>query len=94
MRRRDFITRLCGSAVAIVGGAAVVWPLAARAQQTDKVYRIGYLGQFASQHENEVFQEALRNLDYVEGRNLHIEFRFMEGDEDRLPGLAAELKSV
>jgi putative tryptophan/tyrosine transport system substrate-binding protein len=83
VKRREFIT--------LVGGLASSWPLAARAQQTSKIYRIGYLGQFASQHENEVFQEALRVLGYIEGKNVHIEFRFMEGDEDRIPALAAEL---
>jgi putative ABC transport system substrate-binding protein len=83
MKRREFIAGFAGS--------AATWPLAVRAQQTDKVYRIGYLGQFAAQHENEVFREAISDLGYVEGKNLHIEFRFMEGDESRLPDLAEEL---
>jgi putative ABC transport system substrate-binding protein len=85
MKRREFIT--------LLGGAAA-WPLAARAQQTGKIARIGYLSFLsASQHaaRSDAFREGLRSLGYVEGRNLHIEFRFAEGDNDRLPGLAAEL---
>jgi putative tryptophan/tyrosine transport system substrate-binding protein len=81
-RRREFIT--------LVGGA-VAWPETARAQQPERLARIGYLGQFAAQGENDVFRAGLSDRGYVEGKNLHIEFRFMEGDEDRLPGLAAEL---
>jgi putative tryptophan/tyrosine transport system substrate-binding protein len=86
LKRRDFIT--------LLGGAAA-WPLAARAQQPERLARIGYLGlTSASQHVyggSEAFRAGLRNLGYVEDRNVHIEFRFAEGDMDRLPGLAVEL---
>jgi putative ABC transport system substrate-binding protein len=91
MRRREFIT--------LLGGAAV-WPLAARAQQAARLARIGYLGltsasvEHAAYGGSDVFLTALRDLGYVEGRNLHIEFRFSGGDEDRLAGLAAELVAL
>jgi ABC-type uncharacterized transport system substrate-binding protein len=85
MRRRDFIT--------LVGGAAVAWPLAAHAQQAAKVARIGYLrhGTAAANAERvEALRAGLRQLDYVEGKNLAIEFRWAES-VDQLPQLAAEL---
>jgi putative ABC transport system substrate-binding protein len=85
MRRRTFITLL---------GGATAWPLAARAQQPERPARIGYLAlTSASQHAPRInaFRAGLRKLGYVEGRNLHIEFRSAEEDNDRLPGLAAEL---
>jgi putative tryptophan/tyrosine transport system substrate-binding protein len=85
MRRRAFIT--------LLGGAAA-WPLSARAQQPDRLYRIGYLDfRPASQHSasRDAFRAGLASLGYIEGRNLQIEFRFAEGDRDRLPALATEL---
>jgi putative tryptophan/tyrosine transport system substrate-binding protein len=87
MRRREFI--------ALFGGAIATWPLAARAQQPQRLARIGYLGlTSAFQHAyggSDAFLAGLRDLGYVERKNVHIEFRFAEGDEDRLPGLANEL---
>jgi putative tryptophan/tyrosine transport system substrate-binding protein len=84
--RREFITFL--------GGAAVAWPLAARAQQSRRVARIGYLDfasfSFSASYIS-AFREGLRNLGYVEGENLQIEFRFAEGENNLLPGLATEL---
>lgn len=87
MRRREFIT--------LLGSAAVGFPLAARAQQVGKVPRIGYLspgsaspGPLAYHDE---FQRGLRELGYVEGRNIVIEYRFADGKFDRLAALAAEL---
>jgi hypothetical protein len=72
MRRRDFIK--------VMGGAAVAWPVTARAQQLGRVPRIGYLspgsvspGPLAYHDE---FQRGLRELGYVEGRNIVIEYRF------------------
>jgi ABC-type uncharacterized transport system substrate-binding protein len=84
--RRQFIT--------LLGGAAAGWPFATWAQQASRVARIGYLD-FASPSTSAsyigAFREGLRNLGYVEGENFQIEFRFAEGDNDSLPGLAIEL---
>jgi ABC-type uncharacterized transport system substrate-binding protein len=89
MDRRAFI--------AIVGGSILAAPLAAGAQTAGKVHRIGFLGS-ASASSQEVRVEALRaglrELGYVEGRNIVIEYRWAEGKYDRLPVLAAELVSL
>jgi putative tryptophan/tyrosine transport system substrate-binding protein len=85
LRRRDFVT--------LLGGAAVAWPVAARAQSA-KVARIGFLGLVSSSsHASRVaaFRAGLRDLGWIEGRNLVIEFRWAEGNYDRLPVLAEEL---
>ena len=85
MRRREFI--------GLVGGA-VAWPRAAWAQQTDKVYRIGYLGLVpaaAQASRMSAFREGLAALGYVEGRNIVIEERRVEGSYDQLAALAAQL---
>src|SRR6516164_4335076 len=85
MRRRRFITLL---------GSAAAWPLAARAQQANKVPRIGFLGAaspstFASRLEG--IRLGLRDFGYAEGTNITIEYRWAEGRYERLPELAAEL---
>jgi putative tryptophan/tyrosine transport system substrate-binding protein len=83
MRRREFIT--------LVGGAAA-WPVAAHAQQAGKVYRVGYLASGAQEPSLlEVLRQRLRELGWIEGRNIEFEYRFAEGKYDRLPALAAEL---
>jgi len=85
VRRREFIT--------LVGGAAAGWPLAARAQQA-KVARIGFLGSVsASSHAPRLaaFRAGLRDLGWLEGTNLFIEYRWAEGNYERLRGLADEL---
>jgi putative ABC transport system substrate-binding protein len=79
LRRRDFIT--------LVGGAAAGWPLAARAQQPERMVRIGYLAiapAAQAQSDDTAFREGLRDLGYVEGKNLQIEYRTAEGDESRV----------
>ena len=86
MRRRDFII--------MAGGAAVAWPLAARAQQAGKVHRIGFLGSATaagSAKAVESLRTGLREFGYVEGTNIGFEFRWAEGNYDRLPHLVAEL---
>jgi putative ABC transport system substrate-binding protein len=85
MRRRDF--------VALLGGAAVGWPVAANTQQATKVPRIGYLGaNLAGGHRmQEAFRQGLRDLGYVEGRDVVIEYRDAEGKLEPLPALATEL---
>jgi putative ABC transport system substrate-binding protein len=86
MRRREFIT--------ILGGAAVLWPLSARAQNTGKIPRIGFLGNSTAAMETNLigpFRDGLRQFGYEEGRNLIIEFRWAEGKYDRFPALIAEL---
>jgi putative tryptophan/tyrosine transport system substrate-binding protein len=85
MRRREFIT--------LLGGAAAAWPLSARAQPA-KTARIGFLGLVsASSHASRIaaLRAGLRDLGWIEGRNLFIEFRWAEGHYDRLPALAEEL---
>ena len=87
MNRRAFVTGL---------GGLVVAPLAAEAQQAGRVSRIGLLSLNASPnlHLGEAFREGLRELGYVEGRNLVIEYRDAEGNVDRLPALAAQLVAL
>jgi putative ABC transport system substrate-binding protein len=86
MKRREFIM--------LAGGAAVSWPLAARAQQM-KVRRLGVLSQGSiSNHPTPSFRaflEALRDAGWTEGQNLTIEWRFSEGGPELLPRLANEL---
>ena len=86
MRRREFI--------ALLGSVTAAWPLAAHAQQTGKVSRIGYLGSSSASLEQrnlDAFRLTLRDLGHVEGDNITIEYRWAEGDDSRLPALAVEL---
>src|SRR3954447_18500303 len=86
MQRREFIT--------LVGGAAASLPLAARAQQAGKVYRIGflsYLGCAASLDPDGTFRRGLREVGYIEGRNLVLECRDAPGQVERFPVLALKL---
>jgi putative ABC transport system substrate-binding protein len=80
MRRREFITALCGVAA---------WPLVARAQQT-KMPRVGVL-LVSGPEPMGPFREALHDLGYFEGKNIEIEIRSAQGRDIRLPELAAEL---
>jgi putative ABC transport system substrate-binding protein len=86
MRRREFIGRL--------GAAAAGWPLAARAQQGGKVWRIGWIAgsspEAASGLQRALLQ-GMRELGYVEGRDFVIEARFADGQYERFPEFAAEL---
>jgi putative ABC transport system substrate-binding protein len=79
-----------------LAGALLAAPPAAEAQEAVKVYRIGYLGNAsasapAQAKRVETLRAALRNLGYVEGKNIVIEFRWAEGRLERLPELAADL---
>ena len=86
MRRRAFIT--------LLGGAAVAASSPARAQPAGKVRRIGFMGNSTETLEANLvgpFRKALRDLGYVEGRDIVIEYRWAEGDYERFPALVAEL---
>src|SRR5438445_13748268 len=80
----------------IVSGGLLAAPLAAEAQPATNVPRIGYLGNSLDgrPHLREAFLQGLRDLGYVEGRNLVIEHRDAEGQVERLPALAAELVAL
>src|SRR5215470_17868034 len=86
MRRREFILALGGAAAA----PSLVWPLAARAQQGERMRTIGIL---ASQPLPPIqrFTRKLRDYGYIEGQNLRLISRFAEGRDDRYPAMAAEL---
>jgi putative ABC transport system substrate-binding protein len=85
MRRREFIT--------LLGGAAA-WPLAARAQQPGKLPTVGFLGPNTRSAASEwvaAFVQRLRELGWIEGRTVAIEYRWVEGREERYAEVAAEL---
>ena len=90
MRRREFIAALGGAAV------ANAWPLAARAQQGERVRRIGVLNSVAAddqqtQARNAAFLQRLGELGWTVGRNMRIDYRWVGRDVGRFPGYAAEL---
>src|SRR5262249_51223993 len=88
IKRREFIT--------LLGGAAAAWPLAARAQQPERMRRIGMLIHY-SQTDREgqariaAFLDTLQRLGWTDGRNVRIEYRWSAGDADREKASAAEL---
>src|SRR6266540_4220387 len=83
--RRTFLATLTGGLLAA--------PLAAVAQQAAKIYRVGFVWDSPAvwPHALEAFRQGLRDLGWVEGKNIVIEYRWAEGRFDRLPGLAEEL---
>jgi putative ABC transport system substrate-binding protein len=85
MRRREFIT--------LLGGTAATWPLAARAQQSAKLPTIGFLGGTTAstmRQWTDAFVQRLRELGWVDGRTVAIEFRWAEGRSERYTEIAAE----
>jgi putative ABC transport system substrate-binding protein len=91
MKRRDFIRS--------IGGAVAAWPIAARAQQSARVRRIGVLAPWVAedpQNQDRIaaFQQALRELGWTDGHNLGIDYRWRAGDADGLRSAAAELVAL
>jgi putative ABC transport system substrate-binding protein len=88
MKRREFIAGL--------GGATAAWPLAARAQQPERVRRIGVLmtGRINAQLRMDTIQQGLQKLGWADGRNLHIEYRWAVGDAEKVRAFAKELADV
>jgi putative ABC transport system substrate-binding protein len=90
MRRRDFIK--------VLGSGAVAWPLAARAQQPDRMRRIGALAGIEDDAEGQArfsaFQQGLQQLGWTDGRNVRIDYRFGGGDADSIRKHAVELAAL
>jgi putative tryptophan/tyrosine transport system substrate-binding protein len=84
VRRREFIT--------LLSGVSATWPLAARAQQASKLPTIGFLGADASAWSSytAAFVERLRELGWIEGRTVTIEYRWSEGRPERYAEIAVE----
>src|SRR3954452_4444703 len=91
MRRREFIT--------LIGGTAAAWPLAARAQQPERMRRVGVLIPLAaddpqSQRRMTAVVQGLQELGWTDGRNIRIDTRWTAGDTDRMRRHAAELVAL
>ena len=91
MRRREFIS--------LLGGAAAAWPFAARAQQGERMRRIGVLMPLAEddpegQSRLRAFVQGLQQLGWTDGRNLRIDIRWGAGDAERIRRYAAELAAL
>src|SRR6266540_1985133 len=96
MKRRDFIT--------LLGGAVAAWPLAARAQEvapgartTDRPARIAvvsFIGAAVAEPYWRGFRNGLRAFGWIEGRNVAIEERFAEGEDERLPAIVNEILAI
>ena len=91
MKRREFI--------ALLGSAACIWPLAARAQQPERLRRIGVLMTVAaddpeSQRRMTAFVQGLQELGWTDGRNVRIEYRWTLGDADRIRKYVTELVAL
>jgi len=91
MRRREFIS--------LLGGAAATWPLATRAQQPDRMRRIGVLMNLAAddaegQARSAAFLQALQQLGWSDGRNVRIDYRWAAGDAGRFHRYAEELLAL
>jgi putative ABC transport system substrate-binding protein len=87
MRRREFIALV---------GTSIAWPLGARAQQSAKVPRVGILSPTGSETATTLaaFRQGLRDLGYIEGKTIALDFRLSKGSMSALPGLAAELVRI
>jgi putative tryptophan/tyrosine transport system substrate-binding protein len=88
VKRREFIS--------LLGGAAAAWPLAARAQQPERMRRVGILmspreGDLEAQRRASILRNGLGELGWTEGRNIYIDFRWAAGDAARARAYAAEL---
>src|SRR5215831_21399158 len=82
IERRKFLATL---------GGVVAWPLAARAQQAGKIHKVGYLSPSLPSVYSPLLFDNLRELGWIEGKNVTFEYRFAENRLERLPELAAEL---
>src|SRR5215471_21722943 len=88
MRRREFIT--------LLGSAAAAWPLAVRAQQSERVRRIGVLmgrpvGDAEGQKQRAALQRGLEELGWLSSRNIQIDYRWQTDDKDQLQAFAKQL---
>lgn len=84
--RRQFIS--------VLDGVPIAWPLVARAQQSDKIRHIGLLSPFTGADTapwNRAFLQGLRDLGWVDGKNIVVEYRYADGNSERLPDLIADL---
>jgi putative tryptophan/tyrosine transport system substrate-binding protein len=91
VKRRDFI--------ALLGSTAAAWPLAARAQQPERMRRIGVLNYLTADDPNSsprvaAFAQALQGLGWIDGRNIQIDYRWGGGDLDRSRRYATELVAL
>ena len=91
MRRREFM--------AVLGGAAMAWPLAVRAQQSERMRRIGVLNPIPADHQEApartaAFQQGLQQLGWTVGLNVRIDYRWSGGDAGNIRKHAAELVAL